>query len=65
MDVNSEVNVLPNSRRKKGEGSVQKERQKRRSGGKKFINTRNTEVQAKKEPSAEVNLLNFMNLISL
>lgn len=49
-----EVNDLPSRRRKKGEGAVQKERQKRRSGGKKYINSRKTEMQGKEQPSAEV-----------
>lgn len=53
--IKIEVSDLPTRRRKKGEGRVQKERQKQRSGGKKYINTRKTEVQAKEEPSAEVN----------
>ena len=54
MDVNLEVDVLPNRRRKKGQGRIQKKMQKRRSGGKTFVNTKKIEVQAREKPSATV-----------
>ena len=65
MDVNLEVDVLPNRRRKKGQGRIQKKMQKRRSGGKLFVNTGRIDMQARKEPSATINMFNFMNIISL